>query len=409
MLSIKAACWHSKDLMNPDNRQLLFPLHLMFFLSGIGTVLIGQVLPNLAGSFALTDLEAGYFFPAQFSGSMLGTLATSWFGRKRKFLNATILGCVAIAAGLTAMNLTSFGGSLSGFFITGLGIGLTLPSINMLVLEMSPQKGASALSVLNFCWGLGAIVCKPYVDLTSTKGSIFVTTLFLAIPLLAGAAFLAAMPRLPEQPQEKAVPAVPNPSSKLIWTTGLAWVIALFNFIQVGFEGGIGGWLTTYADRLEGVPVAHLLSPTFIYYLFFVLGRGAAPLFFRWMNEDRVLFFDLALMLIGMIVILSAGDLLWLSIGAAFSGFGASSVFPTNLSRFTSIFGSMATRRATPLFICGTLGAASVTWLIGFVSDKAGNLRAGMFIMLGCVIVLLAVQALLSMAGQAAGNAELNN
>ena len=37
------------------------------------------------------------------------------------------------------MNLVSFSGSLSGFRL-GLGIGMTLPSVNLLVLEMNPQK-----------------------------------------------------------------------------------------------------------------------------------------------------------------------------------------------------------------------------------------------------------------------------
>jgi len=382
--------------MRQGNRELFILLHVMFFISGIATVLIGQVLPILAGGFALNDLQAGFFFPAQFSGSILGTLLTTWFGRRNRFVLATTIGSFSMALGLIAMNLISFEGCLLGFFINGLGIGLTLPSINMLVLEMRPQKGASALSILNFCWGLGAIVCKPFVDLTATKGSIFVTSLFLVIPLLMGATLLAALPREPESPAEPVDPGLPKVSPAAIWATTLAWVIALFNFVHVGFESGIGGWLTTYADRLHGEPVVELVSPTFLYFLFFVIGRGVAPLFFRYLKEDQVLFMDIGLMLAGMLIILSAGSLLWLGIGAAVSGFGASSVFPTNLSRFTSAFGPGATRRATPLFICGTLGAASVTWLIGFVSNQAGNLRAGMFALLGCVGLLLVIQLFLS-------------
>jgi hypothetical protein len=30
--------------------------------------------------------------------------------------------------------------SFTGFFVTGLGIGMTLPSVNLLILEMNPQK-----------------------------------------------------------------------------------------------------------------------------------------------------------------------------------------------------------------------------------------------------------------------------
>jgi fucose permease len=386
------------------NRDLKILLHIVFFVSGIATVLIGQVLPILSTSFALNDLQAGFFFPAQFAGSILGTLASTWFGRRNKFVLATVIGSLLMAAGMTMMNLVAYEGCLAGFFVMGLGIGMTLPSVNMLVLEMNPQlRGASALSLLNFCWGLGAILCKPFVDATSTKGSIFITTLFLVIPLIAGAALMALLPRQPESATAPGSSLSNGGETAAIWTTSLAWTIALFNFVHVGFESGMGGWLTTYAGRVHGEPVVHLFSPTFLYFLFFVAGRGIAPLYFRFMSENYVLFLDIGLMLVGMLLILSAGDLTWLCVGAALSGFGASSVFPTNLSRFTRIFGPGSTRHATPLFVSGTLGGAAVTWLIGFVSNQAGGLWAGMFTLLACAGVVGAIQVLL------AANAPRNN
>ena len=99
------------------------------------------------------------------------------------------------------------------------------------------------------------------------------------------------------------------------------WTIALFNFVHVGFESGIGGWLTTYADRVQGEPVVNLISPTFLYFLFFVAGRGIAFVF-RFMSENQVLFLDIGLIIpAGMLLILSANDLTCLGIGAAVSGF----------------------------------------------------------------------------------------
>lgn len=377
------------------NRALSALLHFVFFISGITTVIIGQVLPILSSNFALNDLQSGYFFPAQFSGSIIGTLTTSWFGKRNKFVTAAVLGCAAMAVGVTAMSLSSFAGCLAGFFINGLGVGLTLPSINMLILEMNPLRSASALSILNFCWGVGAIVCKPFVDATSTRTSILLTSLFLAVPLLIGASLIAFIPR--ENLAAASLAELPLPETKpvAIWATRLAWTIALFNFVHVGFESGMGGWMTTYAERLHGEAVVTLFSPTFLYFLFFVIGRGIAPLFFRYLDEDKVLFIDLCLMLCGMLIILTASNIIWLGIGAAVSGLGTSSVFPTNVSRFTRSFGPTATRRATPLFICGTIGATAVTWLIGFVSNQTGSLNSGMYVLLLNVISLLFLQFVL--------------
>ncbi|NOT46961.1 MAG: MFS transporter [Acidobacteria bacterium] len=379
------------------NRGLEVLLHVVFFISGTTTVLIGQVLPILSTGFGLNDLQAGYFFPAQFGGSILGTLTTNWFGKRNNFVLAAVLGCVLMAAGVTAMTLSSFAGCLAGFFVNGLGVGLTLPSINMLILEMNPRRSASALSILNFCWGLGAIVCKPFVDATSTRTSILLTSLFLAVPLLIGASLIRLLPRESHLPAPTAEIRAPDIKPVAIWATGLAWTIAFFNFVHVGFESGMGGWMTTYADRVHGEPVTTLFSPTFLFFLFFVAGRGVAPVFLRYLDENKVLFLDLITMLIGMLIILMAGNLVWLSIGASITGFGTSSVFPTNLSRFTRTFGPSATRRATPLFICGTLGATAVTWVIGFVSNQAGSLNSAMFALLVCVILLLVLQIVLTL------------
>ncbi len=377
-----------------DNRRLKILLHAVFFLSGITTVLIGQVLPLLSGRFGLNDLQAGYFFPAQFAGSLIGTLCTNWFGRRNNFILATVIGCSAMATGVFFMNANVFPVCLFGFMLNGFGIGLTLPSINMLIMEMNPLRSAAALSVLNFFWGAGAVVCKQFVDRTTGGSDLLPMILILATPLLAGAVFIAFF-RDPARAKADVAANDAEESRLPIWTMPLAWAIALFNFIHVGFESGVGGWLTTYADRLNGEPVLQLLSPTFLYFLFFLIGRAVAPVFFSFLKEDQVLLLDLGIMLAGMLTVLLAGNLLWLGIGASISGFGTSSVFPTNLSRFTRTFGPTATRRATPFFICGTLGAASITWLIGYLSDWSGTLKAGMYSLLVCVAGLIILQLVL--------------
>ncbi len=183
----------------------------------------------------------------------------------------------------------------------------------------------------------------------------------------------------------------------------IAWAIAAFNFIHVGFESGIGGWLTTYTGRLDGDPVPHWLSPTLLYFSFFVAGRGVAPVLFRFLNENKMLMLGLLVILIGMILILSADSVIALSLGASVAGFGTSWIFPTNVSRFTRFFGLAATRRATPLFICGTLGSAVSTWLIGFISDRTGSLRSGMFVLVVSVVLLIALQIGVSMKRPATG------
>jgi fucose permease len=374
----------------PNARRVKLLLHGVFFLSGIATVLIGQVLPILINRHSLTDLEAGYFFPAQILvGSLTGTLASSYFGRRGRYISATVIGCFLMAGGMVMLNSTEYAVCVAGFVVNGLGIGLTLPAINLLVLEMTAGQTAAALSILNFCWGAGAIVSKPFVDYVGTPDSILTPTLVLAAALVAGgiAALLMARPTTAvENPDDSSVLTTP------IWSTGVAWALAAFNFIHVGFESGIGGWLTTYANRLDPASASRFLSPTLLFFGFFVLGRGVLPVIFKFVSENLILMINLSMMLAGLIISLLATGIVQLGIGAALAGFGTSIVFPINVSRFGKFFGAEALRRATPFFIAGTLGSASLSWLIGFLSDRVGSLRLALLVLIVSVVCLLGLQ-----------------
>jgi MFS transporter, FHS family, glucose/mannose:H+ symporter len=385
--------------MPPTNsntiRILKIFLHAGFFLSGIATVIIGQLLPIMKEKFVLNDEQLGNFFPAQFAGSLIGTFLTNWFGKRNRFLLASLTGCLLMSGGVLMLNFGSYELCLFGFFVNGLGIGLTLPSINMLILELNPTRSAAALSVLNFFWGVGAIVSQPFVDFFARGTNIFTPTVILSIVLFAIGLALALMPKEIEQKpsasgEEEIDFSIP------IWTNPMAWMIAFFNFIHVGYESAMGGWLKTYTQRVEDGAALNLLPPITLYFIFFVVGRGAAPFFFRFLNENKMLFLSLLTILLGMGILLSARNVWLLSVGAAIAGFGTSSVFPTNMSRFTKIFGASASRRMTPFFICGTLGAAFTTWFIGYVSNRfANDLRSGMFILLGSVLMLIVLQIIL--------------
>lgn len=380
---------------NPKTiRNLQILLHIGFFISGITTILIGQVLPILANRFSLNDLQVSYFFPAQFAGSISGGFIYNWFGKRNKFLSSSLIGCVLMGIGILMLNLSSFELCLFGFFLNGIGVGMTLPSINMLTLELNPHRATSAVNILNFVWGVGAIACSLTVYSLSKSVGYLSISIVLAIILFLISTLLWQMPKGIE-PKTVITDENSEDFSTPIWTNPIAWMIAFFNFLHVGFETGIGGWLPTYTERFEGQTVLWWLAPTFLYFLFFVVGRGVAPIFLRFMNENQMLFMGLLIILLGMGVLLFASDVLTLGLGASIAGFGTSSIFPTNMSRFTQTFGPSASRRAMPFFIAGTLGATFTTQIIGYTSNYFNNLRSGMFILLGSGITLIILQTIL--------------
>ena len=373
-------------------------LHAIFFLAGIATVFIGPVLPVMINRFSLNDLEAGYIFPAQFAGSVIGTYLTTYFGRRGKFLPAVMIGCFLMATGMLLVNANGFAACLVGFGINGLGVGLTLPAINLIILETAEGNSAAALSILNFCWGAGAIVCKPFIDQVGDPGSIAFPTLILAV-LFTGLGVMLVIAPSQIMDAERRENGLEQADIK-IWVMPLAWMIAAFNFIHVGFETAIGGWLTAYADRTDPSRAADLFSPFVFYFGFLVLGRAIIPLFLRQLSENAVMISSLVVIFCGLLVTLSAASTTQLSVGAAIAGFGTSTVFPTSISRFGRIFGPGSSRHATPLFLAGTIGGAVVSWLIGFLSNQMASLRLAMYVLVVSVALLLVLQTGVMVTGR---------
>lgn len=369
-------------------------LHAGFLVSGVTTILIGPILPILTNRFTLDDMFAGYYFPAQFAGSLTGTFAMNWFARKGKLVPASALGCLLMALGVAIMNGSSYEAVMVAFVVNGLGIGLTLPTINVLILERSGPNPAASLGFLNFFWGVGAILTKPLVDLSASENSLMLTSVIISAPLaLIGMLLFFIKGRS----EEKTVIKGDGGGLTPIWTVPLAWMIAFFNFIHVGFESAMGGWISTYSVRIDNVSTSfQLLTPTLLYFLFFVVGRGAAPVIFRVFNENQVLLTGLFTIMGGLGVMLTASETFVLCVGASVAGLGTSCIFPTNISRFSKLFGPQAMRRATPLFICGTLGSTATTWLIGYLSTRSGSLRSGMMVLVGSIAVLLVLQLILT-------------
>ena len=375
-----------------SNKIFLMWLHIGFLLVGIITVLLGQILPILSKNLSLTDNQAGYFFIAQFTGSLSGVFLYNRGIKKIGFLKTLLIGFCIMTTGCFGLNAGNFMLCLPMVFLYGIGIGLTIPTTNMLVVELSPTKSTASLNLINFFWGIGAILCKPFVDFVGSLESFFLPTLLLSIFLLI-IGLIIGFSTLNETPKRI---EMENEFSTPIWKTPTAWLIAIFNFIHIGIESSVGGWITTYQTRMSDSSPFLWLSAAFVFFLFLVIGRGTIPLIVKYLQENTLLFLNLLTMTAGVVLILLAQDFWILLFGAGILGFGTSSVFPTNMSRFTKIFGAESTRQATPIFVLGGLGGAFITWIVGFLSTTFQDLRIGFLAILTGCLILIVLQFIIS-------------
>jgi fucose permease len=383
----------SSDSLQPSaTKRLLILLHAGFLSIGVITVFLGQVLPLLSARMSLNDLNAGYLFIAQFAGSLTGTLLYNQLIKKFGYLKMLFGGFCLLAFGCAGLNINSFWWCLVAIYVYGTGIGLTIPAINLLVAQIAGEKSSSALNTLNFFWGVGAILCKPFVDFFQSSNSILIPTILLSISCL----LISAGVRLSNYQENFHEQENFSNAAKPIWTTMTAWLIAIFSFIHIGIESSVGGWLTTFETRLTQDAASGWLSAAFIFFLMMVLGRGIAPLLFKFLTENVVLLGSVMTMTAGITLILLTENSSFLIFGAGILGFGTSTLYPTNISRFTKIFGLQAIQNATPLFVFGTLGGAFITWLVGFASTIFDSLRTGFFVVLISCLLLIILQIILS-------------
>ena len=362
-----------------------------FFVIGIVTVLLGQVLPILSRRLDLNDAQAGTFFLAQFAGSILGTLVSSYIARRSGFVTTTLVGLLMMIFGLPGLNFHEFFLCWVSILIYGIGLGLTIPAINLLTIESTPpDRQSSAINLINFAWGIGAICSQPFVVLVSRDESLVAVAVLLDAALIILAACFFSLHRLFGARAKDDVP----PPARSIWRQPSSALFILFGFFVIGIETGLGGWLTTYSEALKQLGHGGI-NLAVVYFTFLVLGRGLASVISRRLSENILISICSVILLTGisMIVLTESVALT----GAAIAGLGSSAIFPTNMVRFTRIFGPDATRQAAPLFISGIVGAATLSWLIGLVSTEFGSLRIGIVVLLIAAILVLVLQVVIVM------------
>ena len=361
--------------------------HTAFIPTGIVTVLLGPVLPALSARWALNDAQAGEFFTAQFLASTLGVLLSGVLVPKVGYRTAMVLGLVFMAAGVGFLPLGSRAVGIAAVACYGVGLGLTIPTCNLLVAEVNPATRAAALSLLNFSWSLGAMACPFLLAPFQRAGRI--SMFFYA---LAGFVFLVSLAlawvNLP-QPSSEDSPTKPPQPLLQTFVTPTAIVLGILFFVYVGTENAVGGWLASYAKRLVDPSGTIWVTTPSYFYGGLLAGRALAPVFLRRVSEIRLVRLSVMTALLGLITLLASRSLIAVLVSATIIGFGLAAIYPITISLLSNAFGARATRVGSVMFMLASFGAACMPWMVGVTSTEMSNLKFGLAIpLIGCVVML---------------------
>ncbi len=362
--------------------------HAVFVPTGIVTVLLGPILPWLSGRWSLSDAQAGEFFTAQFLASTLGVAFSGVLVPRLGYRFVLLLGLVFMAVGVGALPIGSRVIGMVAVGCYGIGLGLTIPTCNLLVAEVNQETRAAALSLLNFSWSVGAVACPFLLAPFQRAGRIPIFFLSLAAFVLLVALALAwvALPQSGTAENSSDSPA--RPLARLLATPAAIALGVLF-FVYVGTENAVGGWLASYAKRLvDRGGTMWVTTPSF-FYGGLLAGRALAPVFLKHLPEVRLVRMSVATALAALIGLLASRSITLVLLSAAMIGLGFAAIYPITISLLSHAFGPAANRVGSVMFMLASFGAAVMPWLVGLTSTKMSSLNYGLAVpLVGCVVML---------------------
>jgi MFS transporter, FHS family, glucose/mannose:H+ symporter len=345
--------------------------------------MLGPLLPSLIQHWHIQDAQAGGLFTASFIGQLLG----AWFAT-RNLRNSVLYGAAISAIGCAAMPWVSLSAAPIALFCIGLGLGAGLAAGNVIVGTTVPTSRARLLALLNIAWSLGAIACPVLVQLSAPHG-VRLFFLLTAGGLAAGSLFATALPHTLQQTAEPSKPSslITAANSQIPLMSLLALASALF--LYIGVENSLGGWLPSYAIRIN--PSLRASSIAFFFWIAELIGRLLIAALDSRIDETTLYRISLVLLIFAEVVLcvvvhLTPANMIML---AVLCGLALAPLYPLIVSFMLSRIGNHP--RLGALFACASLGGAILPWLTGIFSTRFHGLRAGLIVPAvgACVLLLL--------------------
>jgi MFS transporter, FHS family, glucose/mannose:H+ symporter len=366
-----------------------FLLHAGFVATGVVTTILGPILPLLAARWSLNDRQAGLLFTAQFLSSLVGALTTGYLVPRRGYLFVILVGFVFMAGGVGLLGFGPWMAGLLAMSCVGLGMGLTIPATNMYVAHIAGDRPAGALSIINFAWGVGSVLCPFLVIAFEPGAGVWGLGSLLAVILFS---FAAGFGFVTEEV---------GASAKGLGSRGLgsAWrellgssparALAAFFFLYVGTEVAVGGWIAAVAKRVYLMPDALWVLTPSAFWGGLLLGRAVAAWVLRYLEESRLVYAGLTMAVLGTAVVLLASSRGGIRIGGGLAGFGLAPIYPVLVSWLSRARGIDVGRSGGLFFACAGCGGAFLPWLVGALSVRTGSLHLALSCTLASSVLML--------------------
>ncbi len=355
-------------------------MHFAFILTGLGTAMLGPLLPLLTKHWALRDEQSGLLLMAQFCGAFLGGVSVSWRLRRSLLIGmgaaAGGIGCFAVSPGLAM--------ACAGLVVAGFGLGHSITAVNILAGQRFKKGRAAALALLNFFWSLGAMLAPLLTAWLTPRFALSeLLTWFALLFLMCGAGMAVQMRGAADE--TRVLESDATGASGLRRNVLILFMAMLF--LYGGLETCLSGWLTTYALRYGTRKLAISEYTTSLLWLGLTAGRAGSSLLLLRAPERMVRQISLALTVLLTAGLAVAHTAVGIAVCTVLLGVSLAPWFPVT---FSLLMGERPRARQAGIVIAVSgLGAAALPWMMGVVSTRANSLHAALAIPLVAAIGLL--------------------
>jgi FHS family Na+ dependent glucose MFS transporter 1 len=333
-----------------------------FFILGSVIASLGPTLPDLAAAVDRNPDSLGFLFSIRSLGYLTGSLLGGYLYeriRGHRVMSASLV-ILALALGWIPQNVLLLPLVLL-LFAAGAGLGALDIGSNTLLARVHHKNSGPFLNGMYLLAGIGSMLTPLYLSQVGFRLD------YWGLGLLAvlAAAWLALTPSPgPENTDLENQNRAVNPTFLLIF--------CLLAFLFVGIEISYGGWIFTYAQRIElpGPDSAYLL--TSLFWLSITAGRLIAiPVSAVLKPSPNVL-----LLLGGGVLSSTLTALLPISpaavwLGTAGIGLSLSAIFPTTFHLIKKI-APLPEKSYGLVWASGSLGGMFLPWLSGELVSRIG-------------------------------------
>ncbi len=337
---------------------------LAIFVYGMIASVAGTIVPDVSKRFGLTPEQIGNVFLAQAIGLIIASVSVGPLLDNKGKKTGLLLGFILIAIALFAVpNSTSYYMIMPFMLLLGLGGGIIVTAANALVSDISEERRASTLNLLNLFFGLGGLA-TPFIGANLLNHNT-IALCYLIAGLTVATLVLHVFTAMPPPTGERGFKF--SEAGALLGRPAL-FLLSLLLFLYVSCEVGVWNWLPKHLEAQGIAPGTALNILSLGFALGLLIGRVVVSRILIKVSAPKVTLYAAVLMAITTYGMLQTNDATIAAVLVFCAGVAMAPVFPTTLAMVGDAFPRMTATAMGIAITSGWIGLAVSSRIIGAIA-----------------------------------------